>query len=84
MCIRDRIPYGVFTIAFLTLKRCNFLRFLGVEKKAADRFLCHQCMDLADGVHGNRFLLYLRNSIARNFNFDRVFLVESKRCFMHV
>ena len=80
----DLFPYGVFTIASSTLKRRNFLRVLGVEKKAADRILCHQCMDLADGVHGNRFLLYLRHSIARILNFDRVFLVESKRCFMHV
>ena len=38
-------------------------------------------MDLADGVHGNRKIFYLRHSNARILNFDRVFLVESKKVF---
>ena len=80
----DLFPYGVFTIALHTLKRRIFLRILGREKKPAHRNLGHQCMDLADGLHGNRFLIDLPLCMAGILNFDRVFLVESKRRFGHV
>ena len=80
----DLVPYGVFTIASYTLKRRIFLRVLGREKNPADRILGRQCMDLAETQHGNRFLIDLALCMAGILNFDRVFLVESKRCFGHV
>ena len=52
--------------------------------KPADRILGRQCMDLAETQHGNRFLIDLALCMAGILNFDRVFLVESKRCFGHV